>query len=361
MCHPSIKVITTFITTIRTFITVNDSFGLIPFKFVKKTTKIMKKNILVLAIIATLFSCTTEEVIIQSGESSYLSESFTRVRVNNSANFTDVSFYDENNGVIGASSGNIIKTSDGGVTWTPMTSEFVTYSSVFMYNPSTVYAGRRAFYKMNGDAMTNIGGLGSFDGAIEDIHFTSQNTGFALKETTIIKTTDGGNSWTVNHGTTDHLDGLVFATPSVAYAWGGDTHDGLSGAVLIKSTDGCQHWNPVPLQTSEIIAMQFLDENTGFLINFNRELLKTTDGGITWSKLGEVPQSPNNGSITSMLYVSDRQIFVTNLDGQLLKSSDGGASWQSIFQLVPGIGFSKIIRVNRTIYVIGDNGYLLKN
>lgn len=349
----------TLITKLTVLITLNVSCKTNQLKFVKKK-QTMKKIIYALATIAILSSCTTEEIIVQSGEQ-HLSESFTRVRVNLHENFSDISFYDENNGVIGATAGGIIKTNDGGTTWTPMTGEFVSYSSVFMYDPSTVFAGRRAFYKMNGNAMTNIGGLGNLDGAINDIHFNTAATGFAVKQSVIIKTNDGGNTWSVSHGATDHLKGLFFATPTVAYAWGGDTHDGLSGAVLVKTTDAGAHWEEVIIQTSEIIAMQFLDENTGFIINFDREFLKTTDGGTTWTKLGDVPQPPNHGSITSLLYVSDKQIFVTNLDGQLLKSSNGGADWQSIYQLHEGMGFSKIIRVNRTLYVIGDNGWLLKN
>lgn len=327
----------------------------------------MKKAIYLLVAVATFYSCSDSD----QGDSSkeLLSESFTRVRVDvgspfGGITFDDISFCDEEHGVMGGSSGTIVKTNDSGLTWTSMTGTNATYSSVFMYNPGTVYAGRQDFYKMNeNDAMIARGDLSQNIGAINDIHFYTATTGFALKGSTVIKTTDGGNTWAVNFDESIYIKGLCYTSQNVIYAWGGDTRDGLSGAVLFKTTDAGNHWSEVTMQTSEIKAIQFLDKDVGYMVSNNSEFLKTTDGGVIWNLIGRVPYTEfHNGGNTSLLYVNDKQIFVTNLDGQLLKSSDGGTSWQSIYEHpAPDGTFTKIIRVNRTIYVVGGYGYLLKN
>ncbi|MCF6132781.1 WD40/YVTN/BNR-like repeat-containing protein [Flavobacterium wongokense] len=328
---------------------------------------IMKKAIYLVVAVATFYSCSDSDEVDSSKQ--LLSESFTRVRVDvgspfGGITFDDISFCDEANGVMGGSSGTIIKTNDGGLTWTSMTGTDATYSSVFMFNPSTVYAGRRDFYKMNeNNAMIARGDLGQDIGTINDIHFYTATTGFALKGSTVLKSTDAGNSWGINFEESIYIKGLCYASQNVIYAWGGDTREGLSGAVLFKTTDGGNNWTEMSIQTSEIKAMQFLDKEVGFMVNHNSEFLKTTDGGVTWTMIARVPYAPyHNGGNTSLLYVNEKQIFVTNLDGQLLKSSDGGTNWQSIYEHPePDGAFTKIIRVNKTLYVAGSYGYLLKN
>ncbi len=93
---------------------------------------------------------------------------------------------------------------------------------------------------------------------------------------TVIKTTDGGVTWAVQHyagGTTDALLGVSFV--------GADTGTtvGSSGTIL-RTTDGGATWT---LQTSGtpawLYGVSFVDSNTGTAVGERGTIVRTTDGG----------------------------------------------------------------------------------
>ncbi|MFT3794652.1 WD40/YVTN/BNR-like repeat-containing protein [Flavobacterium sp.] len=322
------------------------------------------KRMILMAVLALTAACSDDDkeasVDVQQPEPP-LSENFERLRIAGHANFTDASFFDENHGVLGAASGVMLRTEDGGASWVPVTGPMVSYSSVFMYDTQTIFAGRVAFYKMNpGNEMDTIGDLGYYTGSIRNLHFQNATTGFAVKANEVLKTTDGGNTWAVSHSA-NYLKHLFFATPQVAYAYGGTTHDGASGGVLSKTVDGGNTWTDITIMTSEILDLQFTDAQTGYAINFAHEFSKTTDGGLHWTKIGDIPEAESGGAPSSLLYVSDQQIFVTNYSGQLLKSADGGKNWEVLYAHPDGAALSKITRIGRKIFVVGDLDQILRN
>lgn len=321
------------------------------------------KKILLLAALAFMASCSDDDSTSNPAPTeTLLSENFTNVRIEGHANFTDASFLDENHGVLGAASGVLLRTEDGGASWINVTGPMVSYSNVLMYDQQTVFAARRGFYKMDSaNNLESLGGLDDFSGAIRGMHFLSATTGFMVKDSEILKTGDGGNTWEVSYGENDYLKDLVFVTPQVAYAFGGTTHDGASGGVLVKTEDGGNTWTDLQLQSTEVLTMQFTNTTTGYAVNFANEFLKTTDGGTTWEPIGEIPAPEWGSAVSSMLYVSDKQIFVCNFAGQLLKSGNGGIDWEVIYENVDGNALTKIERAGAKIYVVGDADQLLKN
>ena len=73
---------------------------------------------------------------------------------------------------------------------------------------------------------------------------------------------------------------------------------------LYKTVDGGLTWVPVPTKTllrspdGAIGRLFFIDQNTGFMArwanssNYFSQLLKTTDGGRTWTVVVQAPQAP---------------------------------------------------------------------
>jgi photosystem II stability/assembly factor-like uncharacterized protein len=173
-----------------------------------------------------------------------------------------ISFIDSKTGCISGMSPDatswVLRTNDGGRHWAQVSDHFI-------QNMQFVNEG------------TAVGD--EFDGATDQ---------FA-------KTTDGGRTWKISA-----LPGLKFASkvrflnPEVGWIAGtNDISDDLNGrvAVLLRTTDGGQHWDSfqIPSQTgvAEVRDLYFLNESLGWLItwyynNDGTHLYLTTDGGKTW-------------------------------------------------------------------------------
>ena len=96
----------------------------------------------------------------------------------------------------------------------------------------------------------------------------------------IIRTTDGGMTWTVSSGWSAYLLFSVdFVNENTGYCVG------MFGAI-IKTTNGGNTWvtQPDPPPHDWLYGVHFLNEETGWVVGFNGKVIFTTDGGSNWSQ-----------------------------------------------------------------------------
>ena len=113
--------------------------------------------------------------------------------------------------------------------------------------------------------------------SLRSVYFTDLNTGYAVGNYgTILKTSDGGDSWTVlTSGTTHTLFSLTFTDNNTGYATG-------ESGILLKTTDGGNLWTKLSTgMTKNLLSIYFPSKNTGFIVGQNGIILKTTDAGNT--------------------------------------------------------------------------------
>ena len=234
----------------------------------------------------------------------------------------------------GATGGGLWKTTDGGVTWRPVSDKFFKTSSVGAVaiaesNPDVVYAG-----------------MGE-----------TQLRGNVIQGDGVYRTADGGKTWT--HAGLEKTLAIARirvhpTNPGVVYVAAlGNPYAPSPDRGIFKSTDGGQSWNRI----------LFRDEKTGgvdlAVDPRNPEVLyaglwevfrtphslssggpgsglfKSTDGGATWTELTRNPGLPKplwgkvgvsvSGADSNRVYA-----IVEAAEGGVFLSDDAGATWRLV-------------------------------
>ena len=105
----------------------------------------------------------------------------------------------------------------------------------------------------------------------KDVHvFDSQDAIAVGAKGAIYRTTDGGTTWSVHISpTSDDLNDVFFITPARGWIVGGTS--------LLRTVDGGVTWLKVYNFASTVLAVYFLDANTGFVAGAYGNIFKTTD------------------------------------------------------------------------------------
>lgn len=315
----------------------------------------MKKNILILFILLFLLSACCKEDDITNSE---LFETIELID-ENETQVTDISFYNDNYGVICGSNGFFAKTTDGGNTWNKLDVGINhTFLSTFMLDINTFYTARIGLYKTNnsGNNFNEIGNLSPITSSIFDIYFSNHLTGFIAHNGAIKKTIDGGNTWVEKYNTNQYyvISNLKFISENIGYGCGGGTFDSFNAGEIVKTTNEGETWNKI-LTTINITAISFINENIGFYSNVNKEIFKTIDGGISWINISTLDYYP-----TDILFQNNELGYVTTLEGKILITKNGGNTWQIAYENTD-IAINKIIKTSNYIFAVGNNGLLIKS
>ena len=264
-------------------------------------------------------------------------------------------FINQNTGFAVGEYGRIIKTVNGGYNWsaydiTKITSEIV--SDLCMIDEHTGWAinggnGIEGYRK--GKIIKTINGGDSWERVDTSVSYITINfldamTGVGSGEGFIRYTKNSGNSWQEIRN-----DSITFYNVSLASSnvWYVACENNIShDEYLYKTTNSGQEWKRFFLSNIGIDEIQFLNENTGYLVTFFA-LFKTTNGGANWQNIN----SPN----------AKRIFFLNELtgwkygEGDIYKTTNGGANWQQQLHLANG-SMQQVLFVNPDIgWAVTDN------
>lgn len=210
----------------------------------------------------------------------------------------NIYFVDENVGFIIGGRGTILKTEDGGKTW----------------------ARKRAMSEATGRGGNPRGMRANLMG----IQMISETTGFiAGTENTILKTTDGGETWVGSSErarvgeTRNNLEGIWFVSPTTGWVIG-------SFGTLMHTTDGGENWEKRdPGFDNNLLGIYFLDENTGWICGQEGLILHTADGGATWNQ----QKTESYDDLHDIIFVDTMVGWAVGGYNSILHTTDGGKTW----------------------------------
>ena len=207
--------------------------------------------------------------------------------------------------------------------------------------------------------------------ALLGVDFVNATTGYAVGTLgAILKTTNAGANWTnIGPGPTESVTftDVSFSSPQVGYAIGLYTANPEPNRVY-KTTDAGVAWTKILDQGNPDInkpvfyGIWATSDNTLFLAGREqiRAIFRSTDGGATWRRAYSGLPVPQPFTMATVEFVSDSVGFAAGDYGTMLRTTNGGLTWSKedpgTTQGLTGLGF----RDRNTGIVGGFSGELLK-
>lgn len=198
--------------------------------------------------------------------------------------------------------GNMYKTTDGGLTWTLK---------------KNIYINR-----------TDLGDMQVLD--TNNVYFTHNGGGIGLHS--ILSTHDGGTNWQLVPGSDMFVYSscLHFSDPVNGIV--GNHRGGISVTkdnynYSLRTNNGSRFTTPVAAY-GHLESMFFADSLHGIAVGFDRSLI-THNGGVTWAPGGLMPF----GTTAMQISMPDSaHAWVVDVSGHLIKTTDGGLTWSLVLR-----------------------------
>jgi photosystem II stability/assembly factor-like uncharacterized protein len=285
---------------------------------------------------------------------------FTQKTINIEYEFEDIFFINSQKGwVCGKKSVGpgdwaqvILRTQDGGSTWTESYSKTTGYAA-FQFRLCAIQFVSETKGWATGDSdpfgdepttgilFTENGGdtwvpqaHGVSEGEMVDVYFSDERNGWALTSTRtpdgfiqLYQTNDGGLSWEgVNTGQPGMITiGYGIRTGKVYF------HDPNTGWILgacgfvLKTTDGGDHWNRVslPRETTSTMSLAFSDAENGIICGYTN--FRTENGGDDWTE-----EELTDSILTDVIFTDSLNGWMVGEYGMMFRTNDGGHTWNRV-------------------------------
>ncbi len=161
-------------------------------------------------------------------------------------------------------------------------------------------------------------------GSVRDIYFVDSLLGFAVSDSCILKTTNGGDNWIIKQQGYYILNRIKFINRDTGFACGGNNK-------LLKTINSGENWIITTPSTIFPFDMAVLNSDTIWLASSNPVtggVFRTTNGGLNWTQ----QFSGGNQNPNKIYMYNARMGFMSNSSAlpNIYKTSNSGVSWNII-------------------------------
>jgi photosystem II stability/assembly factor-like uncharacterized protein len=268
-----------------------------------------------------------------------------------------VTFFDDSIGLAVGGLGIVLRTSDGGASWTR---QQIGGGSPELYdvcaiNGSSAIAVGAAIFRTDDRGITWIWKTDITSDCPTRVSFINPDTGIAVAGNDLLRTFNGGNTWSrLSLGTTRWYGGLSFIDERNIAVVG-------ENGVMIRSTDGGTTWESQnDGATAPLYGVSFSDAATGTAVGAEGSILRTTNAGITWV----VQRSATNQSLNAIACPDALDGTAVGTDGAgralILRTTNGGTTWTERLFNVPDTFNAVCFTDATTGTVVGTGGTILR-
>lgn len=209
-----------------------------------------------------------------------------------------VYFVDAKRGWVGGDDGLVLRTEDGGQTWT----------------------------QQSINASDNI----------NDLFFRDKENGYLLAGNRVFVTEDSGRTWqeatqispATFGGATPELYSVRFVNKKKGWVVGSlSQRDTVVDSLLFYTDDGGTTWHRQRLPVKyELIHLDFVSDKRGWIVGAAGVVLHTRDGGLTWTRQA----TSSRATLYHVDFRNERAGWAVGERGAILRTTDGGESWITV-------------------------------
>lgn len=239
---------------------------------------------------------------------------------------TDLSFTSASTGFVTTDAGQIYATSDGGSSWRLVASGAPKLNGIFFVTPSNGFAvgNNTALYSTSDGGNTWTPGHIAAPSALTLTTIRCATTMLCVIATQtgnqIVRTTDGGTTWSIVTAATEPTLAADFASASRVVAVG-------QSGVTVLSNDGGSTFARVGAELPGSYH-RLVGEPGGaaYAAGDGGALARSTDGGQTWAPLGV----PTAGSVRDVSFPTTAVGYALDSTGAVFKTPNGALGWLTL-------------------------------
>jgi photosystem II stability/assembly factor-like uncharacterized protein len=290
----------------------------------------------------------------------------------------------------------LCETKDTGSTWSVKYKNEYLGAYAFL-SSDTVYAIMSDSLINNGNvAQTNL--MMSADGGTSwkkiqpvlgySIYFNKKNQGLITTNVlpgvssglgrTALRSNDKGKSWQVLTMTHPFRSAFFLNKNkgflvSAGYAYSDII--GLLGGSIFVSNDGGQSWNVSYNESSLVKSLRFVSESTGFFIEGENQIDKTSDGGNNWNVVNENGTNLSDFVGNDLFFRDENTGWIVGSDSpfnpdiaEIFYTTNGGTNWDLVWEKTDHntdgnfySGLKSVFVINSTIWAVGQYGLIVKS
>lgn len=274
--------------------------------------------------------------------------------------FNGISFSDPDNGTIVGGNGTIISTTNGGESWS--------------YNSFGNTATMRSVALKDANNGIAVGSLGTItkttDGGkswtvipvktnsyLYNTTYADTKHCIAVGNETVLKSADGGITWKLLSFSSIFLRGVSFSDSSKGTAVGYKRIGDSFIAAILRTTDGGETWSEQPAGvTNTLLGIYMTDLNNATAVGEGGTIIKTTDAGATW----KLQTSGTTVKLNSVYFTGVNKGIIVGEGGIILRTVDGGNTWVKQSSPVNSILYSVSFADENHGNAVGEGGIILK-
>lgn len=262
---------------------------------------------------------------------------------------TDIDFTSQAEGVAATTQGRLYRTTDGALSWTLVREFAAGIKDVYFATPTVGFAVGASLHRTkDGGATWESGAIGTF--FLSGIRCADAFTCILTTQagTSLMRTTDGGGTLTTVSPSSKKLLAAAFGAGLQVVAAGED-------GTTVRSGDGGRTWAPVGERLAQpLTRLRAVSASLVFAVGPNGTLARSSDGGETWTELGV----STSEDVVDVSFADAFVGYAVDAIGTVLRTDNGGVSWQIL-----STGYSAtpqaVVALNRRIVLlIGSRGVL---
>lgn len=175
----------------------------------------------------------------------------------------------------------------------------------------------------------------------------------------VLLSDDQGRSWTQARVPSQQLlTAVYFVDDQHGWAVG---HD----AQILASTDGGSTWTlqfQDPARQAPLLGLWFHGVDHGLAVGAYGTLLATEDGGRHWQDVSARLDNPDQLHLNAITAVKDAGLVIVGEQGVMFRSADAGLTWQRLQGPYEGSLFGAVATAQaRTLLVFGLRGHVFRS